>query len=588
MPVGKSIQSVLPRVAVGLFMLVAIARVVVVDRTMPQGLDEPCHVAAGIKWLDQHDYALDAVHPPLARDAIALPLYLFGERFPKFRAQDTIINSYCTELGDAILADGGHYTRNLFLARIGNLAFMCLAAVSVFLWARIEFGTFAGCIAVFLFLSLPSVLAFSSLAYTDLPTMCTQFACLFSFAVWLKKPTAGRTILLGTCAGLALSSKLTSFLFLPLACAAMLLVKFCFSCNRIKEFRTVEAVRLVAAVCIALAVLWGSYAFSTGHLRQALEVSPTSTPSFRNPSGPVGNIVQKVVLADPLIPAPDLVRGVAIAGLMNQHEPESYLLGRTKPGGWWYFFPLALALKTPLPFLILAILGLVYTIRLGRQGQWSALMPAVAVAGIFIATLFVTLRVGTRHVLVVLPLLSLLAGCGALYLWQIPGTKPAWGRLALCLLLAWHTVASIRAQSDFLAYFNELAPADLSEALVKGCDLDCGQDVFRLSRELRARGVTRVGMGIWTSADLAGIDFPPLYILQPHKPVTGWVAVSVRALKTGKFVFCMNGHILPDEIYPDDTLAWLEQYRPVAHVGNTILLYDIPETAIQTATHAGP
>ncbi len=588
MPVPKSIQSITPGAVVFLFVLITIARIILVDTTTPQGFDEPCHVASGMKWLDQHDYTLDAVHPPLARDAIALPLYLFGERFPKFRAQDTVINGYCTELGNAILSDGGHYRRNLFLARAGILPFLCLAALSVFIWASQEFGTSAGCVSTFLFLTLPSVLAFSGLAYTDLPTMCTQFVGLFAFAVWLKKPTTGHTLLLGIAGGLALSSKLTSFLYLPLAGAAMLLLKFWFAREEIKVFKTRGAVSLVGAACISLVLLWGSYSFSTGHLQEPLGVLPTSTPSFSHLPFPVKSVFQELVRVNPVIPAPDLIRAVIIAELMNKHTPDSYLLGDMKPGGWWYFFPVALALKTPIPFSILAILGLLNAIRLAGQGRWSTLMPAVAVAAIFIATMFVTLRVGTRHILVVLPLISVLAGGGASLLWRIPGVRPVWGRLALCLLLAWHATASIRAQNDFLAYFNELAPKDPSEALVKGCDLDCGQDVFRLSQELRARGVTHVGMGIWSSADLALVGLPPLDILQPHKPVSGWVAVSLRAVKTGQVVFCQNGHMLPDEEYPHDTLAWLEKYRPVAHVGKTILLYDIPQTATETARQAVP
>lgn len=587
MLVPNSIRSTLPKLAVVLLILAAIVRVVLVDRTMPQGFDEPCHVAAGIKWLDQHDYTLDPVHPPLARYAVALPLYVAGERFPKFHAQDTIINGYCTELGNAIFADGGRYRRNLFLARVGILPFLALAALLVFLWTSQEFGNFAGCIATFLFLTLPTVLAFSGLAYTDLPAMCMQFACLFAFAFWLKKPEMRSTLLLGIFAGLALSSKLTSLLYLPFACLAMMILNL-WSARRHQRvgLMTRDAVQLAAVMCIALTILWGSYAFSIGRLDEAIGVSAVTRTQA--PPGLVRSALQKVVLLDPLVPAPDLIRGVVIARQMNKNAPESYLMGSVKPGGWWYFFPVAVVLKTPLPFLILAIIGLLHAIRLRSQGQSSALMSAVAVAAVFLATMFVTLRVGTRHVLVVWPLLSLLAGCGASLLWRSPGTKPVWGRVALCLLLAWQTTASIRAQGDLLAYFNELTPQDPSEALVKGCDLDCGQDVFRLSRELRARGVTHVALGIWSSADLALLDLPALEILPPHTPVSGWVAVSLRALKTGQVVFCQNGHILPDKEYPHDTLSWLEQYRPVAHIGKTILLYDIPETAIETAKRPVP
>jgi hypothetical protein len=177
----------------------------------------------------------------------------------------------------------------------------------------------------------------------------------------------------------------------------------------------------------------------------------------------------------------------------------------------------------------------------------------------------------------VLPLLAVLAGYWAAFLWRLPGVRHIWGRLALCLLLAWQLTGSARAQGDFLAYFNEFAPSDPSKILIKGCDLDCGQDVFRLSQKLRSLSAKHVSVGVWSSSDLSHLDLPPFDILQPHRPATGWVAVSVRAMRTGQVVVCQGCHIFPDRPYPRDTLSWLDQYQPVARVGKTILLYDIPE-----------
>lgn len=581
----RGFKEILPLALFAVLMATTIARIVIVDRSTPQAFDEPCHIAAGVKWLDVHDYTLDALHPPLARDAVAIPLRLAGVHFPKFREQDTNLQGYCTEIGNAILNDGGHYVRNLFLARLGMVPFLCVAALVILSWTVREVGWFGACLSAFLFFTLPNVLAFSCIAYTDLPTMCTQFICLFAFGAWLIKRSWGASVLLGLSAGLALSSKLTSFLFLPFACVAMLAVAVWTPRNRLNNLRLKHVTQLAIAACISFAVLWGSYGFAVGHLQSALNILRGQEPTFHR-YGIAGNILHRVVLADPVIPAPDLIRGVEIARGRNGQEPESYLLGREKAGGWWYFFPVALALKTPIPFLFLAVVGAGAAVNAARRGEWSRPMPLAAVIGIFVATLFVTMRVGTRHVLVVLPLLAVLAGFGALLLWRTPRGTPVWGRIFLLVLLSWQAVASVRAQSDFLAYFNELAPSDPSEALIKGCDLDCGQDVLLLSTELRRRAVSHVGIGIWTSSDLSNLDLPPFDILRPHQPTPGWIAVSVRALRTGKIVFCREGHILPKEIYPEDSLAWLAGYQPIAQVGKTILLYYVPDTSNQTAKHS--
>ena len=318
-----------PTVTVVLVTLIAIVRVVLVDKSIPQGFDEPCHIAAGIKWLDQRDYTLDPIHPPLARYAVALPLFLNGVRFPKLWPQDTSLQGYCNELGNAILNDHGQYMRNLFLARSGILPFFSLAIVLVFVWTRREFGTFAGCIAAFLFSTLPSILAFSGLAYTDLPTACTQFACLFAFAIWLEEPTLQRSLILGIAAGLAFSSKLTSFLFLPCAGIVMLLGRCSLARNGPQRITVRDAMRFGMAMAIGLFILWGSYAFSTGHLKDALDISSAAVPSFSHVPEPARAIARKLVAADPIVAFPELVRGVeATRSKLNQANAVA-----------WYFFP---------------------------------------------------------------------------------------------------------------------------------------------------------------------------------------------------------------------------------------------------------
>jgi hypothetical protein len=139
--------------------------------------------------------------------------------------------------------------------------------------------------------------------------------------------------------------------------------------------------------------------------------------------------------------------------------------------------------------------------------------------------------------------------------------------VTFAILLLWQGVETVRAQGDFISYFNELAGHDPSRVMVAGCDLDCGQDVFRLSRELAARNVSHFSLAVWSSADLNRMGLPDFDVLQPFKPVTGWVAVSARSLRFGDVLH---------ESYPPGAFTWLQSVRPVARVGHTIWLYYIP------------
>ncbi len=88
--------------------LVAIVRIISRYPLTSLTFDEPCHIAAAIELLARHTYKLDPVHPPLARIAIGLPLYLAGERYPKLSLPDQEITYH--DVGNAVLSDSGHYT----------------------------------------------------------------------------------------------------------------------------------------------------------------------------------------------------------------------------------------------------------------------------------------------------------------------------------------------------------------------------------------------------------------------------------------------------------------------------------------------
>src|ERR1039457_684296 len=102
-------------------------------------------------------------------------------------------------------------------------------------------------------------------------------------------------------------------------------------------------------------------------------------------------------------------------------------------------------------------------------------------------------------------------------------------------LRTWQLVSTARAGSDNIAYFNEFAGSDPSTVLISGCDLDCGQDLFALSRELQARHVSHASFALWTSADMSTMSLPEFDIPEPYQPVTGWFAIRLRALRFGDF-----------------------------------------------------
>ena len=317
---------------------------------------------------------------------------------------------------------------------------------------------------------------------------------------------------------------------------------------------------------ISTVVVWGGYRFSIGGIDEALNISKQTMPSFQHFPGPMRGLAREMIASDWKIPAPEFFAGLANAWVMNKTLPNAYLFGRFKPGGWWYFFVVEALFKTPLPFLMLVMIGIRPLYRSLVEGNWKSLIPATAAASIALLTTTVGINFGLRHVLVIFLFLAILAGCGAHELWSIPRGAFV-GKALLIGLIGWQCLSALRPSTDWIAYFNELAGRDPSKILVTGCDLDCGQDVLNLSDELRRRNITHVGLALWTTADLQNMGLPQFDVLEPFQPRTGWVAISVRAMREGSVQH--NG-------YPPGAFAWLNQYKPIAHVGSTIWLYSIP------------
>jgi 4-amino-4-deoxy-L-arabinose transferase-like glycosyltransferase len=545
--------------------LVTFTRIVAVDRSRPQGFDEPAHIAAGMEWLQFGTYHLDSLHPPLARVAIAAPLYFAGSRFA---GSNSASLPQFWDAGNSIIYQNHNYLHNLFLARMGVLVFFAILLGIVFFWTRRLFGDVAALASVILVSTLPVVLTFASLAYTDLPAACLQVMCVLVFSLWLTRPTSRTAAALGIAFGLAILAKFTSLLYIPAIALGI------FACKRLVEKKQSDqyeprgwAVQLTIIAILCTMIVWGGYRFSFGHIDELLGLQGGPLPTFQHFPSPLRPLAKRAIISDWTVPAPALWTGLGQAWVMNKSAPTAYLFGKEKSGGWWYFFIVECLFKTPLPFLLLASAGTFSLYRRIRNRSWEPVIPCVTVFTILVITMTTSTDYGLRHVLIVFPLLAIMAGFGFAQFWNAPLRWRHFARITACLLLAWQCVSALRPGADWIAYFNGLAGRDPSKILVTGCDLDCGQDILALSGELRRRHVSHVSVAVWTTADLGQMALPDFEVLEPFQPTTGWVAVGLRSLREGSVLH---------KSYPPGAFAWLDRYEPVAKIGSTVWLYDIP------------
>jgi len=478
--------------------------------------DEPAHIAAGMQLLDRDKFTYEPMHPPLARIAVGLGPYLAG-----YRAQDG---------GDMWIegrrlfysASSGPDRRLLLFARLGVVPFFVLTLVIVWIWGARQFGAAVGALAVILLGNLPLLLGHAGLATTDVVFSAMFLLAFCAFVEWVETPSPKRGLVLGAAVALAVTAKLSSLLFLPAACIAVLLCRWTVERKGWSPIRLLRAwPGLLAGAAAFLLVVWAVYGCER----------------------------------DPFYGIRSLTEGIAQLADLARDGDYSYFLGEIRAHGSWAFFPVLILVKSPLPFLLAFAIGAAHLLRCDR-GDWRRMTALLGVIAIVASVVPSTINIGLRHILPAFPLMAIVAAVGLARPFAAPVT--AW-RVALpALLLAWQVGEAAAAAPDYLAYFNQFVRGE-PERVVVGSDLDWGQDIKRLSAALHERNVSRVHLAVHTSADLRKHDLPPFETMYPGEQATGWVAISEQV----QAFYCAG-------------YQWLSAYQPVARIGASIRLYYIP------------
>ncbi len=525
-------------------------------RLYSQTYDEPSHLAGGMEWWAKGTYTLEPKHPPLGRATGALPLYLRGYGYQAAKT-DRFLDWW--DEGNRLIYSGKDFRGNLAAARGAMQVFFWLGGLAVFLGGLLMGGWGAGAAAVLFYSLLPTVLANGSLVTTDMPIAATLPLAVWMLVRWWDKPALRNSAALGVVLALTFTSKLTSIAYLPavtlgVGAAWLVAQRHHLRWPAMAELRRLTGLAVLVALVFFMSV-WAVYRFSFLKLENAK--GSEAILAKADPQTWKGRAL-RTLMATPW-PAGSALWGVGASLLHNKDGMKTYFRGEVSDKGSRWFFPTMIAIKTPVAFLLLWGIGLALGLRAAWKGQWIAASLPFASAAALGIMLLASVNLGVRHVLPVLTLASVCAGAACLALWN--GERLRWASRALAAgLLLWCAADGVAAHPDYLPWFNSLA-GGRPEFYSIDSDLDWGQDHTRLSEALRRVGAQKVWLKTWgmVAVDYSWHEFPPVEELEPGKPVTGWVAVSLHYLT----------------VHPED-YAWLSTY-PYEQVGKTIRLYQIPQ-----------
>jgi hypothetical protein len=505
-----------------------------------------------MELVNKGTYTYGSLHPPVAKIAVALLPYLDGARSHGDR--------FVWDEGNDILYSQGHYWRTLTLSRLGILPFYILCLVLLWWWTKQLFGELTASFAVILLSLIPPVLAHAGLSTTDMPLTTMLLASCCAWWFFLQAPNWKRSLLLGTVVALSAATKFSFLVFFPIA--ALIILGHGRSSDEERSVRSLNWHRVALLFVIAGAgvclTIWACYNFSYGPVLTGTYLLKTENlMRSKISTGWLVSIFIRMIHVH--LPAPEFFNGIGSLFWQGHKGHATYLLGHVlHDRGSPLFFPVALAVKTPIAFLVLLLGAVMLAIR--RKNFWRDPMriPLLISAGILAVCIPSSINLGVRHILPIYPFLAVLAAIAAVWLYEY---KRPFGWMILTALVGWMLVSSVHSDPDRLAYFNEFAGSHPEYFLVDS-DLDWGQDIDKLGDTLRARRIEQLEIRYEGCADMRRRGFPLFDTLRPYAhPTTRWVAISMF------------------DLYAEQGYERFRDVKPTVKVGNSIRLYDLADSS---------
>jgi hypothetical protein len=496
--------------------------------------DEVVYPTSGYAYLTTGDYRFNPEHPPFLKLWLALPW--LAERYDVTAASGWDNGDQWAFGRAMIYGEGRDHASLLLRARAMNGALSTVLGFSLFLVARRLAGDPGGLVGLALYTFDPLVVAHAGFATLDVGATCFYFLAAICFVPALFRGGAWRVSGTGVILGLALASKFSNVLLLPV---------------------------------LAAVVAWGAW----NARKREQGGSPVSGGAV-SVAGRALLIVGVALVVVSLCYGPAgpalYLRGLNMLVFHGAVGHPAYAFGQYGASGWWWYFPAAWAVKTPIPLLIASTAGVLFLLKRLRTEPSRIGVLVLAPALVLAASIASPLNIGVRHLLQITPFLALAGGCAAAALWT-RGRAP---RAVTLLLLAWLALGTLRVHPNQIAYANEASggPRNLWRKLADS-NVDWGQDLPALAREVGRHPLRRLYLGYMGTAEprAYGLDYcwiPSTRMIDrryqdgPDPEGREWIAISVTNL--------LNVYGQRPDLY-----AWLQDRPFTAFPGYSIALFDI-------------
>lgn len=555
-------------------------------RTTSTVSDEVAHIVAGYSYLKFDDFRLNSEHPPFAKQLGALPLIGMSLKFPDNSSAWQSAEQWT--LGRDFLFSSGNPAETIIIrSRIAMLSLGILLGLLIFLASFDFFGIKAAFFSLGLFAFFPDLIAHSGLVATDFPAAVFFFATFYFLIRYQRTEQIKWVAASGIAAGLAIISKFSMILILPLFYGFALLTVFIQEGKKTPISIHLAWIILAFAFAVTHKLSILIFAFPLAFLllaRYFPHPGHIYTPASKNAVSILFILLTCVFVViaidyfefsywfEKFRPFKRFFRGWEIfRGHSISREHLGYLLGEWSTKGWWYYYLAGMLVKIPIPILLSGFIGGVYLCRtkqISWQQKWLFAIPPLFFLAI--ASFVNSVNIGVRHVLPIFPFLVVLAG-GAVPCFDRSRIRFISSLISLIIVL-WTAREAKAAFPNYLSYFNQFALLfGGGDKILSDSNISWGQDIKRLKKDLDHHRDGKIYfISLFNSPE--ELRYYDISFEEGSQPLA--------EKRQGTYIMSIHDYHL---FLRDSAFQWLSEIKPARKVGDSLLVFKIlaaPENSL--------
>lgn len=460
---------------------------------------EPAFLVAGLSHWEHGDFVLYRVNPPLIRSLAALPTYLYGYESDWSRYDKGPGTRAVFSLAKDFTARNENIQSFIIWGRWTCIPLLIIGSLLVFHWSsKIFNSSLAGLLSQFLWTFNPWIIGHGVLITPDVSVAVLILLAAYLFVQWVETPSWRWATLAGISLGIAQLAKFTALLLFPFWLSYWIFIVFFshLSCDRKNNLRT-QSSQLAGIFVLAFFVLNAGYFFQ-GTFRELGDYEFVSASLNGNSKENSGNRFRSSLLGKLPVPLPEqMLIGLDIQKRdLESFSNPSYLNGKWRQGGWWYYYLYSLLVKTPVSTSIIFIISL--ACLTGRQVQKTAkhtcmILLLLSITILVVVSSHTVFNHHGRYIMPVFGFLTVISGGAVFFSLGWFHWKRTLGHgTIIALLLA--TTISFLSHYPYEISFMNWASGTSSHGwkYFLHSNYDWGQDLLRLKKWLDEQGIDNI------------------------------------------------------------------------------------------------